>query len=935
MSTLTLTPTSNSITAEVNSFYQDDRIFEWYLNGALKATTSSALVVNSYTFTPVPFWSPYHVDVQIYNSDHTALIETVSDDTDTTFASLAAWDWNISNGNATAEQTQEAYTAASSKQQTKKFNHAVWNDIIAYIIEARQASGQPLVVNTDMTMQANDPLTANIMNAAVKNVDYPWWTWRDAPDDYDVDGRYISYLGRLAFQRGDVVFGRYIIELVKRLNTMRNIYSGRNISPSAVNKQLELDFDAFLRAPQTTEIFASKNIVLTPQASLLNGTGKLLQASNVLPLLYTVTLDAIARQLPLETQRQIVVNTLAQLRGGTAAHFEAHRNFTLSAIALAASALGVNLHTTRNVTLGNLATAGLAITKQIEAAKAILLTSNATAQLTDSKLLNVANAIGILLSAELELEEPNLFIAAWIGTLLPTTNLALTESVLAQVFHEIELSTTPNLATSNPTPLRINSAAILSAIANFARLGIVGFQSNQPIFLSKIANITTPQSLHMEFGTSNQLSISAQAEKLLVGSLESTIVSNLYSSAAMRSVSKKLLRGSAQAILQSVAALNADSTHGYDISAIQSILFNYSASLLMSDLTASLASSDAIVLATDATARIVEKIIITASQSATLASTASAAIATTIESLNASVSAAEQSSATAASIPSKPMQKATQITLGIDIAANAPHAAPLPIEPIDIQLAIQRILSAPLAAPMFLPTQEIGVSFASTMNVPIAAPMFMPTQEISVALSDILNAPIAASVQNEPLDFALVSAVETTLGETRLLQSETTPATLGLSAFMERGQNKMFNATSGTIISINAQLDTTAQVSAESTIDAELSDSAELAIANIIDISAALTAGLATVGEAEADSGGWIYPVQTGNSLYIRQAYHTDDNSGSIYLGYKMPVQTENSLYIRQLYYFYQDGNTIYTSWINPEQDGNALYIRQAWENIT
>ena len=190
MSVLTLTPTSNSITATVNSYSEQYRSFEWYLNDTLKASTASSLPLNTYIFQPVPFWSPYTVTVKIYNADKSVLYETLIGDTVTTFANLARFNWNISNGEATAEQTQTAYHSATTKGLTRSFNHAVWNDIIAYIKEARQASGQPLVVNTNMDIGADDPLTAIIMNAAVKNVDYPWWTWRDDPNDFDIDGRY-------------------------------------------------------------------------------------------------------------------------------------------------------------------------------------------------------------------------------------------------------------------------------------------------------------------------------------------------------------------------------------------------------------------------------------------------------------------------------------------------------------------------------------------------------------------------------------------------------------------------------------------------------------------------------------------------------------------------------------------------------------------------
>lgn len=231
MVTLTLTPTSYSITATVGGLdatHAYPRTFDWYLDGVFKARNQSEPLVSSYAYTvaPVYFWSLHTVTVEIWDAEHETLYETLTGSTNTTLASLPEWDWTASNGDTTAAQTQAAYTALTTKGQTATMVHEVWNDLMEYITEAREQTGQPLIDRTVLTLGQYDPLLASIMNAAVTNVNYPRWTWRDDPNDYDEDAGRSSYLGRLAFRRMDIVFGRYIIELAKNLNVVRRIYSG-------------------------------------------------------------------------------------------------------------------------------------------------------------------------------------------------------------------------------------------------------------------------------------------------------------------------------------------------------------------------------------------------------------------------------------------------------------------------------------------------------------------------------------------------------------------------------------------------------------------------------------------------------------------------------------------------------------------------------------
>lgn len=54
---------------------------------------------------------------------------------------VSHWSWTSSNGNATAEQTQAAYTAITTQGKLRDFSYLVWNDMCAKVLEVMQADG--------------------------------------------------------------------------------------------------------------------------------------------------------------------------------------------------------------------------------------------------------------------------------------------------------------------------------------------------------------------------------------------------------------------------------------------------------------------------------------------------------------------------------------------------------------------------------------------------------------------------------------------------------------------------------------------------------------------------------------------------------------------------------------------------------------------------
>lgn len=118
---------------------------------------------------------------------------------------LTKWDWNASNGLATAAQTQKAYAAVTGHGRLLDFSYLVWNDLVNKINDAAVAAGSSwstMYETYDATkMSASDKvLTAKRFNAARQNV-----------------GSRVS-TGINEVSRGDTIYGHYFTTLTDRLN---------------------------------------------------------------------------------------------------------------------------------------------------------------------------------------------------------------------------------------------------------------------------------------------------------------------------------------------------------------------------------------------------------------------------------------------------------------------------------------------------------------------------------------------------------------------------------------------------------------------------------------------------------------------------------------------------------------------------------------------
>lgn len=149
-------------------------------------------------------------------------------------ANYPLFEWDKSNGVATATQTRKAYTAASEQGQCADFSRYVWNDIVDTLGQLLADLGLSwdgrYTTKTGAKITAlYGQLTAEKFNSVRHNIQavaFTTWRWQF---DYLKDG----YTGRNDFRgvrvygaNSDRVYGWYIIELVRKLNVAIELMRG-------------------------------------------------------------------------------------------------------------------------------------------------------------------------------------------------------------------------------------------------------------------------------------------------------------------------------------------------------------------------------------------------------------------------------------------------------------------------------------------------------------------------------------------------------------------------------------------------------------------------------------------------------------------------------------------------------------------------------------
>lgn len=126
-------------------------------------------------------------------------------------ATVTKWDWQASNGTATAEATIAAYNALRHGGKTAAFTYAVWNDLLDKISAQRLSWGDTAWLDIPVglsaaRMQSKQAMTADRFNAAVNNMPTTKsWPWA-------------AELGRTAVKKGDKCKGVYFVYLTEALN---------------------------------------------------------------------------------------------------------------------------------------------------------------------------------------------------------------------------------------------------------------------------------------------------------------------------------------------------------------------------------------------------------------------------------------------------------------------------------------------------------------------------------------------------------------------------------------------------------------------------------------------------------------------------------------------------------------------------------------------
>lgn len=121
--------------------------------------------------------------------------------------SIDPWDWNASNGSATATQTKTAYNAVTQKGKLSDFSYLVWNDIVNKtntVLAARSLTWD----NTYSTKSSTEMSSASkTMTAARFNA--VWWNL----------SRMVKVgLGQNPRAPGEVILGSYFTALTDAIN---------------------------------------------------------------------------------------------------------------------------------------------------------------------------------------------------------------------------------------------------------------------------------------------------------------------------------------------------------------------------------------------------------------------------------------------------------------------------------------------------------------------------------------------------------------------------------------------------------------------------------------------------------------------------------------------------------------------------------------------
>ena len=200
-------------------------------------------------------------------------------------ASYPLFEWDKSNGVATAAQTRKAHTAASEQGQCADFSRYVWNDIVDTLGKLLADLG--LSWDGRYTTQTGAKITAlygqltaekfNSVRHNIQAVAFTTWRWQF---DYLKEG----YTGRNDFRgvrvygtNSDRVYGWYIIELVRKLNVAIELMRG-------TWPTVELDIVYTAASHSDAELPVRPSVKLPAVALSASNAAQMLNVAGVAPL---------------------------------------------------------------------------------------------------------------------------------------------------------------------------------------------------------------------------------------------------------------------------------------------------------------------------------------------------------------------------------------------------------------------------------------------------------------------------------------------------------------------------------------------------------------------------------------------------------------------------------------------------------------------------
>lgn len=150
------------------------------------------------------------------DTGYTARVRVYEDESATEYTDLGVatwttpgvtdWDWNISNGSATASQTKAAYEAITNNGYLSDFSYKVWNDMVNKVNNAvTDRSGS---WNTTYGTLAETLMTTSDKAMTAKRFNALWWNL----------GQYVSTGLSSARVKGEVVMGNYFVLMAAAIN---------------------------------------------------------------------------------------------------------------------------------------------------------------------------------------------------------------------------------------------------------------------------------------------------------------------------------------------------------------------------------------------------------------------------------------------------------------------------------------------------------------------------------------------------------------------------------------------------------------------------------------------------------------------------------------------------------------------------------------------